>query len=113
MFTRTLGNFCVLHLSCFSKFKPIDNAGYSTSVYMYVLYLCSGLLQKKLKKKGAPQPTPAAHQDTPPGDDIPRELPTDLWKPCLQSLYLQGNQIKFLPDSIGDLDGLARLDISG
>lgn len=78
---------------------------------MCVFIPCSGLLQKKLKKKGIPPP--ATPPETPPVDDTPREIPTDLWKPCLQSLYLQGNQMKFLPDYIGDLDGLARLDISG
>lgn len=46
-------------------------------------------------------------------DDIPRELPVELWSGCLQSLFLQSNKIKFLPDYIGGFTGLARLDISG
>lgn len=50
--------------------------------------------------------------DIGPGDDQPRELPSDLWSSCLQSLYLQNNNIKWLPDYIGSFSGLARLDVS-
>lgn len=49
----------------------------------------------------------------PPIDEQPRELPAELWNCCLQSLFLQGNQIKWLPDYLGKLSGLQRLDISG
>lgn len=49
----------------------------------------------------------------PPIDEQPRELPADLWNSCLQSLFLQGNQIKWLPDYLGKFSGLQRLDISG
>ncbi len=51
--------------------------------------------------------------DSPPDDEQPRELPAELWNACLQSLFLQGNQIKWLPDYLGKLGGLQRLDISG
>ena len=48
-----------------------------------------------------------------PGDpNEPRELPVEMWNTCLQSLYLSGNKIKWLPDYIGKFGGLARLDIS-
>ena len=50
--------------------------------------------------------------DIGPGDDLPRELPIDLWSSCLQSLYLQSNNVKWLPDYIGNFSGLARLDVS-
>lgn len=46
-------------------------------------------------------------------DEQPRELPADLWNSCLQSLFLQGNQIKWLPDYLGKFSGLQRLDVSG
>ena len=46
-------------------------------------------------------------------DEQPRELPVELWGSCLQSLFLQGNQIKWLPDYLGKFSGLQRLDISG
>ena len=49
----------------------------------------------------------------PPVDDQPRELPVELWNSSLQSLFVQGNQIKWLPDYLGKLSGLQRLDISG
>lgn len=62
----------------------------------------------KKNKAGATPTSPA-----PPEDETPRELPTELWRSCLQSLYVQGNQIKFLPDYVGEFDSLARLDISG
>ena len=45
-------------------------------------------------------------------DDCPRELPYDKWGASLQSIYLQNNHIRFLPDYIGNFVGLARLDIS-
>lgn len=48
-----------------------------------------------------------------PVDDQPRELPADLWTSSLQALFLQGNQIKWLPDYLGKFSGLQRLDISG
>ena len=46
-------------------------------------------------------------------DDQPRELPFELWTNCLQSLYLQSNQLKWLPDYVGKFSALTRLDISG
>ncbi len=65
---------------------------------------------KKTKTGAVPtSPSPLDH----PLEETPRELPTELWRSCLQSLYLQGNQIKFLPDYVGELDSLARIDISG
>lgn len=47
------------------------------------------------------------------GEDQPRELPCDLWGNCLQALYLQSNQLQWLPDYLGKLAALTRLDISG
>ena len=47
------------------------------------------------------------------GDDQPKELPFDLWSSCLQSLYLQSNQLRWLPDYLGKFAALTRLDISG
>ena len=46
-------------------------------------------------------------------DDRPKELPVDLWSNCLQSLYLQSNHLKWLPDYVGKFAALTRLDISG
>ena len=46
-------------------------------------------------------------------DDLPRELPYDLWSNCLQSLYLQSNHLRWLPDYVGKFAALTRLDISG
>ena len=54
-----------------------------------------------------------AKDSTPPVDEQPRELPAELWNSCLQSLFLQGNQIKWLPDYLGKFSSLQRLDISG
>lgn len=48
-----------------------------------------------------------------PIDEQPRELPVELWNSCIQSIFLQGNQIKWLPDYLGKFSGLQRLDISG
>ena len=45
-------------------------------------------------------------------DSSPRELPVDKWATTLQSLYLQNNNIAFLPDYLGKFVALARLDIS-
>ena len=45
-------------------------------------------------------------------DTEPRELPVDKWAGTLQSLLLQNNNIRFLPDYMGGLSVLARLDIS-
>ncbi len=56
---------------------------------------------------------PEGKDSTPPVDKQPRELPFELWNSCLQSIFLQGNQIKWLPDYLGKLGGLQRLDISG
>ena len=47
------------------------------------------------------------------GDDQPKELPFELWSSCLQSLYLQSNQLRWLPDYLGKFAALTRLDISG
>jgi len=70
------------------------------------------------------RPSRKVHQRTPPAielkdkdtsaeDEQPRELPAELWSACLQSIFLQGNQIKWLPDYLGKFSGLQRLDISG
>ena len=47
------------------------------------------------------------------GEDQPRELPYELWNNCLQSLYLQSNLLKWLPDYLGKFAAMTRLDISG
>ncbi len=46
-------------------------------------------------------------------DDQPRELPIEMWGSSLQSLYVNGNRLKWLPDYLGNFSTLARLDISG
>ena len=63
-------------------------------------------------RKGRDTLAPPDRERT-PVDDQPRELPAELWNSCLQSLFLQGNQIKWLPDYLGKFSGLQRLDISG
>ena len=77
----------------------------------------AGVLAGGSKKQKKIRPTTGGAglelTDTGPGDDQPRELPTELWGSCLQSLYLQNNHIKWLPDYIGKFSGMARLDISG
>ena len=70
-------------------------------------------LRVLFRRKGRPRPTQVEHQDTGPGDEQPRELPVELWGNCLQGIHLQGNQIMWLPDYLGSLSGLTRLDISG
>ena len=65
---------------------------------------------KKQHKAKTPLPVDV---ESPADPDQPRELPHELWGTCLQSLYLQGNRIQWLPDYIGSFGGLARLDISG
>ena len=45
-------------------------------------------------------------------DCEPRELPVELWSTCLQTLFLHHNQLRWLPNNLGKLSSLTRLDIS-
>ncbi len=80
---------------------------------MYVQYSMFVFSFRRLfggrNRKNADDTAPGGAQ---PSDDTPRELPVDKWNMTLQSLYLQNNQIRFLPDYIGQLIGLSRLDVS-
>ena len=64
-------------------------------------------------KNPRPPPCNPSEKDQCSVDEQPRELPVDLWNSCLQALFLQGNQIKWLPDYLGKFNALQRLDISG
>jgi len=47
-----------------------------------------------------------------PVDDVSRDLPYEMWSSSLHSLYLNSNSLEFIPEKIGNLSALTRLDLS-
>ena len=83
----------------------------SPSPLQFSLVPCSlKKLGNKVTAKKGPKNQDVVKEET---DDQPRELPFDLWNNCLQSLYLQSNHLRWLPDYVGKFAALTRLDISG
>lgn len=70
---------------------------------------CSDMFRARPKQQKKKQPEPVVPVLP---DELPRELPVEKWGTTLQSLYLQNNSIKFLPNYIGNFVALARLDVS-
>lgn len=81
---------------------------FPVSKYPFYL-LCRKIFGGSKKSKNEDVSSSNAAQ---PSDGLARELPVEKWNTSLQSLYLQNNKISFLPDYIGQLVGLSRLDIS-
>lgn len=77
---------------------------------MYFVYsLAHSIMNRRSNKDTVTQQAAAAQE---PPDSEPRELPVDKWSGTLQSLLLQNNNIRFLPNYLGGFTALARLDIS-
>ena len=65
--------------------------------------------------KGArARPSPAAPVTTTlaPVDGICRDLPYEMWASSLHSLYLNDNNLESIPEKLGNLNALTRLDLS-
>ena len=59
------------------------------------------------------RPSPAAAITTlAPVDGICRDLPYEMWACSLHSLYLSENDLESIPEKLGSLSALTRLDIS-
>lgn len=47
-----------------------------------------------------------------PVDDVSRDLPYEMWSGSLHSLYLNSNNLECIPEKVGNLSALTRLDLS-
>ena len=81
--------------------------------YTFIFSTCRSVIKKLGNKVTARKPSKTPEVVKEDTDDQPKELPVDLWSSCLQSLYLQSNQLRWLPDYLGKFAALTRLDISG
>lgn len=86
-----------------------SNGRILSAVCVYCIYISNPL--RMFKKKTKPKiASPPAVANVP--DANPRELPFETWSNTLQSLYLQNNNIQFLPNYLGNFTSMARLDVS-
>lgn len=65
-------------------------------------------------KAPRPRPSPVIPITTTlaPNDGVCRDLPYEMWTSSLHSLYLNDNNLESIPDKLGNLSALTRLDLS-
>lgn len=59
-----------------------------------------------------PRPSPAITTTLAPVDGVCRDLPYEMWGSSLHSLYLNDNNLESIPEKLGNLTALTRLDLS-
>ena len=63
-------------------------------------------------QRARPSPAAAITTTLAPVDGVCRDLPYEMWSSSLHSLYLNDNNLESVPEKLGNLSALTRLDLS-
>lgn len=63
-------------------------------------------------QRARPSPAAAITTTLAPVDGVSRDLPYEMWASSLHSLYLNDNNLESIPEKLGNLSALTRLDLS-